>query len=461
MCLNRLVALTKAILPFHIRPCRSGGSVGASGGTRRPSPSIYAAGRIPLLMALAIFVALAQSPPTVAAANRPGLSPALKVALHDLSSDRYQTRQKGNREIQQFLAGQMAIMIQAVGPEKGNRVTKILRFNVEVSRWAKAVLSLPVAARAAMFEWGLAPKRIHIVAKAFSPHSSVRAAAAKAIAPWTGANADWLLLRLLSDTHRLVYLAAMDALWNHKPTTAMVRLIWLKVIANGGQFIPFNPEGRFVMFHGQKIIVPKPNNFWVELQDSVYAEQLMEHWNPPELPDLLTAVARSAAENPNGPLANLFANPGNAQVLGYIRLFRLAKPVSAVPYFLYLLKMPGKFGSQMNFNNTPTYWDSHTNVVYLLSMTMGRKLSSLGFFHSPFFGGRWLFHNKGDQDKATKTLMTFFKEKHVKTWTPPAKSGTKNKPTLKPGPMGAGGIQLQNGGGAKPLIRYAALPAAK
>ncbi len=460
MYLNCFMAWTAIRLPIR----RGQGSVKFSGSFYRAGTLGRAMGRSLLLTALVIIWTFAQHAATASAANVPELSPAFMAALQDLSSDRYQTRQKGNHEIQQFLAGQMAIMIQAVGPEKGNRVTKILRFNVEVSRWAKAVLSLPVAARARMFEWGLAAKHINTVAKAFSPHPSVRAAAAKAIAPWTGANADWLLLRLLSDSHRLVYLAAMDAVWNRKPTPAMVQVVWLKVIANGGQFIPYNPQGRFVMFHGQKIIVPKTNNYWVQLQDSVYAEQLMEHWNPPELTGLLTTVARHAAENPNGPLANLFANPGNTQVLGYIRLFRLAKPVSAVPYFLYLLKTPAKFGSQMNFNNTPTYWDSHTNVVYLLSMTTGQKLTSLGFFHSPFFGGRWLFHNKGSQDKAIETLLKFFKQKHVKEWTPPAKSGGNRKPVLTPGPMPTippAGIQLKKGAAKKLLIRLAPVPAAR
>lgn len=468
MFLNRLADWSGIGRPLHLLPaCGRARPVKSGGEHHVPSAVRFSNARtLPFIALVALLLFGTWVPFVRPAAAQTGRvpSPALAAALQDLSSDRYQTRQKGNREIQQFLAGQMAIMIQAVGPEKGNRVTKILRFNVEVSRWAKAVLSLPVAKRADMFQWGLSPKRINTVAKAFSPHPSVRAAAAKAIAPWKGANADWLLLRLLSDTHRLVYLAAMDALWNRKPTVAMVHVVWLKVIANGGQFIPYNPAGRFVMFHGQKIIVQKTNNFWVQLQDSVYAEQLMEHWNPPELSGLLTTVARHAAKNPNGPLANLFANPGNAQVLGYIRLFRLAKPVAAVPYFLHLLIMPEKFGSQMNFNNTPTYWDSHTNVVYLLSMTTGQKPPTLGFFHSPFFGGRWLFHNKGSQDKAIKTLMKFFKEKHVTAWNPPAQKGLKNKPPPKKGPIPKIlpiQIPVPNGGVRHLLIRPVPVPAAK
>ncbi len=465
MYLNRLAGWAAVMNPVHILPRRGSHGPDKSGRYSHQRCLVrHSAGLNLILIALTTFWAFAQFSRPAAAQTATEPSPTLAAALRDLSSDQYQTRQKGNREIQQFLAGQMANMIQAVGPEKGNRVTKILRFNVEVSRWAKAVLSLPVARRAAMFQWGLSAKRINTVAKAFSPHPSVRAAAARGIALWKGANADWLLLRLLSDTHRLVYLAAMDALWNRRPTVAMVHVVWLKVIANGGQFIPYNPAGRFVMFHGQKITVPKTNNFWLQLQDSVYAEQLMAHWNPPALPGLLTAAARHAAENPNGPLANLFANPGNAQVLGYIRLFQLAKPVAAVPYFLHLLNVPGKFGSQMNFNNTPTYWDSRTNVVYLLSMTTGRKPLTLGFFHSPFFGGRWLFHNKGSQDKAIKTLMKFFNEKHVKAWNPPAQTGLKNKPPVNPGPRPSippGGIQPPVGGAPNLLFRPVPVPAAK
>ncbi len=353
------------------------------------------------------------------------IRPSLAAAIDDLSSDQYKVRQHGSQELHQFLAGQMAIMIQALGPEKGNRITKILRFNVEVSRWAQAVLSLPVRQRAAMFQWGLDHRRISIVAKAFSPHPGVRAGAAKAIARWPGANADWLLHRLLADTHRLVYLSAMDALWQRKPTPTMVRLVWRKVIANGGQFIPPNPAGRFVMFHGQKIIVPKNNNFWMQLQDSVYAEQLMAHWNPPELAALLTQVAQQAARQPNGPMANLFANPGNSQVLGYIKLFHITRPAAAVPYFLHLILLPNKFGSQMNFNNTPTYWDNHTNVVYLLAVAAKQKPAALGFFHSPFFGGRWLFHNKGSQNQAIKKLTALFAKKGIKPWQP-------NGPTSQP-----------------------------
>ncbi len=359
-------------------------------------------------------------------------SPTLAAALHDLSSDQYQQRQRGDKEIKAYFARQMTLMIHAVGPERANRVNKILQFNVELARWARAVLALPLKQRQTMFDWGLDDSRLHIVAEAFSPHPSVRAGAAKFIAHWPGPNADWLLLRLVSDPHRMVYLAAMNALWNRKPTSAIVHVVWRKVIANGGVFPGYNPAGRFVTFHGQKIPVPKNNNFWMQLQDSVYAQELMNHWNPPQLSALLTAAAKNAAENPNGPLANLFSNAGNSQAVGYMRLFRKARPVPAVPYFLYLLAEPVKFGSQMNFNNTPTYWDSRTNVAYLLALAMGKKkFDSLGFFHSTLFGGRWMFHNKGAEDKAIRSLVKFFAGKGIKPWHPSGRAATPRPPGVR------------------------------
>ena len=351
----------------------------------------------------------------------------LEEALTDLSSDRYAVRQRVSAAIRKDLAGQLRAIIQAVGPEKKNRLIKLLRFDSQLLRWARAVLALPPRQRAAMFAWGLQSKVLPWAAGAFSSRSMRRAAAARRLAKISGSQADWILQRLLASTHRLVYLSAMAAIWNRRPSPAMVRIVWRRAFSTGIPMPPYDANQRGVLFHGRRIFVPKIVNFWRQTQDSGYARQLLTHWKPPELTELLVDFIRSAAQtrHPENP----FSNPGMMQIPNYIRLFRLYKPPAAAPYLLRLLATPPLNNINFNFNNIPLHWDNHITPLYLLILTAGQDPAKYHFYRSNLYGGRWLVHTQTEENKDIKTMIAWWKRRGVTAWTPAAGA----RPAARPG----------------------------
>ena len=351
----------------------------------------------------------------------------LEEALTDLSSDRYAVRQRASAAIRKDLAGQLGAIIQAVGPEKKNRLIKLLRFDSQLSRWARAVLALPPRQRAAMFAWGLQSKVLPWAAGAFSLRSTRRAVAARRLAKIPGSQADWLLQRLLASGHRLVYLSAMAAVWDRPPTPAMVRIVWRRAFSTGNPMPPYDANQRSVWFHGRRIFVPKNVNFWQQTQDSGFARQLLAHWKPPELAELLVDFLRSAEQT--RPLENPFSNPGMMQIPNYIRLFRLYKPPAAAPYLLRLLATPPFNNINFNFNNIPLHWDNHLTPLYLLILAAGQDPAKYHFYRSNLYGGRWLLHTQREENKDIKKMISWWKKRGVLAWTP----ATGARPATRPG----------------------------
>lgn len=337
----------------------------------------------------------------------PGARSSLRAALVNLAADRYAVRQHASAEIRTALAARMARLVHAAGPEQRNRLTELLRFNANLSRWALACMALPSRQRQAMFAWGLKPKLLPLVAGAFSRRASRQAAAARRLARRSDPQVDWILARLLSSPRRLVYLSTMAALWTHRPTPALVEILW-RFIITPSVFPPVADQNRVVRFHGRRITVPRLAmlNPWQRLQDSHYAEELLAHWKPPGVASLLTAYARRAAAHPAEP--NLFSDPNMMwQAKNYVHLFMIFRPAAAVPFLLRLTALPPRNVVSTIFNRQPTYWDSRTTALYLLILAAGQDPRRYHFFHSPWYGGRWLVPAAADETKAITALTAW------------------------------------------------------
>ncbi|HTV47386.1 MAG TPA: hypothetical protein VMG59_02975 [Phycisphaerae bacterium] len=362
----------------------------------------------------------------------------MQQALRDLSSDRYETRKNAQLELQQALGEQFAAIISATnaqGPELETRLDSLLTMNADLSRWAMAVLKLPPQERQAVFNWGLTPQVLPLVSGAFSPDPMTRASVARPIGRLSGPNGDWLLETLLNDPQRVVYLSAMDAAWDHKPTEEMVRTMWQKAVGSG-EFSPPQLAPIYVNFRDQKIQIQQFIYYWDTVSDGGYAAQVLEHWDPPLLSPLLVNFTRHLSDNPSV-ASNFFAGPGMILARNYADLLSLAKPLDAAPPLLSLVGTPVNNSVNLQFNGKSVHWDDHTIILYLLIVLANQDPAKFHFYRSPLYGGTWLVETQAQEEADIKAICAWWMQHGVTTAKPPvAAPGNQNTQGFSALPVG-------------------------
>ncbi|MGC8561001.1 MAG: hypothetical protein ACP5O1_10020 [Phycisphaerae bacterium] len=359
----------------------------------------------------------------------PRISESMLRAIHQLGSSRYTARQKAEAEIRALLADQLRATIAATGDERRARLIHILEFDENISRWALAVMRRPASDRRELFNWGLSPQVAPLIADAFSHRPSVQIKAVGGLAAlWP--RSEWIVDRLLSSPHRLVYLSMLAAIWNIKPDAHLIDKLWRWSVASGNTVGVQNFSLHRLKFRHQIIAISHFVNIWQRIQDSTYATEVLRHWNPPQLKTLLTDYARTASI-PNTPAAQTLASPSVAGCRNYLSLFARAHPRSAAPWLLKILHSPSPGGINFNFNNQQVHWDGHTAVVYLLILAAGKKPADYHFFHSQLYGGSWLTSTPAAQLQAQRRIVTWWHRHHVNS-----SSGVHpNPPTQLPPPV--------------------------
>ncbi len=345
--------------------------------------------------------------------SAPRISSDMARAIRNLGSSRYATRQKAEAEIRVLLADQLRATIQATGDERRARLIHILEFDENISRWALAVMRRPASDRRELFDWGLSPQVAPLIADAFSHRPSVQIKAAGGLAAlWP--QSEWIVDRMLSSRHRLVYLSMLAAIWNIKPDAHLTDKLWRWSVASNNTVGVQTVSMHRLKFHHQMITISHFINIWQRIQDSTYATEVLRHWNPPQLKALLADYARTASI-PNTPAAQTLASPASAGCRNYLSLFARARPRSAAPWLLKILRSPTPGGVSFvgNFNNQQVHWDSHTTVIYLLILAAGKKPADYHFFHSPLYGGSWLTSTPAAQLQAQKRIVAWWHRHHV------------------------------------------------
>jgi hypothetical protein len=345
----------------------------------------------------------------------------LAKGLRDLSSERYAVRQKATRIIQTALGLQLQAMINAGGPEQATRLIKLLDFNINLDRWTMAVIKLPRKKRMAMFDWGIQPAVLPLVGAAFARRADVRATAATGLAKLSGPNSNWILDRLLGDPRRVVYLTAMAALWDHKPSARMVQIVFRRAVGNMTMYSGATTR-QLVQFNGQKIYIMHFVNYWQQAQDGQYAAQLLEHWHPVQLKAMLMNFTEKLARNTGA--NDILQNPSMLQGRNFIHLFTQYKPLLAAPYLLNLISRPQTNQINFMFNNQSVHWDNRTIPLYLLVLLSGHKPQHYHFFKSALYGGSWLFNTQVQEETTIKAMLKFWKQRGVVP-IPPIEPGAK------------------------------------
>lgn len=357
---------------------------------------------------------------------------SLPQALDDLASQRYAQRQAASQAVEKALAKQMQQMLNAAGPERQARIRKLLDFNIYLSRWAKAIMQMPPSQQQAMLQWGLQPNVLRWVGRAFSSSPADRAAATHPLANIPGAPSDWILQKLLADPHRQVYLNAMDALWDRKPTAQMVATLWRRAVLLGITPMPMNTGPKAVVnFRGQRITLQPMVNYWMQIQDGPLAARELVHWHPKLLATLMVSYLKKISmETPgfNQAMPNVLATPSNLQARSFQQLFLLYKPKEAVPYLLRLAHQNAYQNVNFSFNNKPQHWSNRTEPLYLLTIMAGWKPAQSNLHIGTLYGGIWITSTLKQEDDAIKKITAWFKA-HGQTAAPDT---TQTKPHNKP-----------------------------
>ena len=333
--------------------------------------------------------------------------------MKNLSSQKYATRQAGSADIRQAIAILVVRMMQAGGPERTARVDHLLTYQGDLTRWARSLLHLPVKKRLALLQWGLAPQRLPLVAGVFSHNPQRRAEVAHPLAKIPGLYADWLLERLLKDSHRLVYITAMDAVWNRKPTEAMVKTLWRRAVLMG--MSPYFQQNRqyFVMFRGQRIMIQDFNqNYWMQLQDGTLAARVLAHWKPPQLSILVRQYLAQVCRVPQ--MQSVVNQPNGVQAKNFAKLAKGLKRSMVAPYLLYLLKRPLTMNMNFNFNNTLAHLSNRTLPLLLLVKMAGLSPATYHFYKVMPFGGVWGLGTTAQENQGIKKITVWYAQHGIK-----------------------------------------------
>ena len=365
--------------------------------------------------------------------------------MKSLSSQKYGTRQAGSADIRQAIAILVVRMMQAGGPERKARVDHLLEYQGDLTRWARSLVHLPIKKRLAMLQWGLKPKLLPLVAGAYSHNMQRRAEVAHPLAKIPGLYADWLLERLLKDSHRLVYITAMDAVWNRKPTEAMVKTLWRRAVLMG--MSPYFQQNRqyFVMFRGQRIMIQDFNqNYWMQLQDGTLAARVLAHWKPPQLTVLVHHYLEQVCRVPQ--MQSVVSQPNGMQAKNFAKLAEGLKRSVVAPYLLYLLKRPMTINMNFNFNNTMAHLSNRTLPLLMLVKMAGLSPAKYNFSKIIPFGGVWGLGTIAQENEDIKKITAWYTKHGIN----PVK--LRVAPALKPGARVGGGAGGNAGGGGVPKI---------
>src|SRR5271170_1518884 len=260
-----------------------------------------------------------ESPQTQPAA----LSPAVQSALVGLSSDDFATRQKASQQMQTAFVQQALALATSKDPETQARLLSVLEFNDGLIRWVQDFLKLPEEERNAQLQFVSQPNVLPILSKIFGTNSHRRVEGVGELGRLDLPGVDTLLARLIDDEDRPTEVAAMEAVWDRKPTTPIIDALWRRAIETGMlRNVQYTASGRPPLtFRGR----PIPNssfNFGIPFgraTDSDIASEVLIHFQAPKIKENLIAFFKSAAETVSRPDAT------NMQIIAYSTFYASAK----------------------------------------------------------------------------------------------------------------------------------------
>ena len=219
------------------------------------------------------------------------------------------------------LAKQEKALAVVSDSESQARVAGLLEMERGIAGWARQTMSEPVERRRKLLAWGLSPKVMPVLARAYAERVKVRvqginelgklddAANGQSPGPTTVENAnitasvDWTLAQLVNDKAEPVRAAAMASCWSRKPSQELVTALWFRAVQGplnreeAGQ--PMMEEGNEsggnveVNFPGGSPLQFDADNDGPDFDDGHLACDILLHFDSPLVKERLKDLVRN------------------------------------------------------------------------------------------------------------------------------------------------------------------------
>jgi hypothetical protein len=425
------------------------------------------------VIAAAGQLARAETPPAgkeTAAATSGGkaLSPAVQAAIADLSSEDYKTREGALRRLQVAMGEQMRALVSSEDPEVQSRLISLLQFNEGMTRWIIDTYKLPAAERQAQLNFGLKAEMIPVLALAFSSEGEKRVEGIRELGKIEGPEATALLGRMLNDPDRAVYVAAMEAVWDRKPTQQIVDALWDRAVDAG--FAVYGAAGarmvaQNIKFRGRPIAgtTYMDTSYVRRQQDAGIACEVLVNVKAPEVVEKLKGFLANYEKAMDGtnPNANFWMYNSNTESMKNVyKLIDAYKSKEVLGALYKIATAPVRQRSQGAANRDKYFWSNRTTALATLVAGTDQKHEDYSLKRQTVAGGMWTTPTEADEDAAVKKMQEWWAANGEKL-TEKAPGATKEaagsqpakkveKPEAAVVPAGNGVIihNVQAGGGA-------------
>ena len=335
-----------------------------------------------------------------------GLSPEVQRAIGELSSDDFKTRQAAVEKLQLAMGRQMRAMIVSDDPEAQARLTSLLHFQDGLARWAIDVMKLPEEQRKAQLAFGLREDVLPVIAGVFSNDTDKRVEGIKALGKFDAPEATAMLARLIEDTDRHVYIAAMEAVWDRTPTQAVVDALWQRAIEVGfaGQRPQAAPAATAPVFRGRTLASYTAINRIYHLpQDAGIAGEVLVNLRSPLVGEKLDAFMPTI-ENLSKTNPWLLNNNNSEYIKNVFRLVSEYKTPTSLQILYRLATVPTAPPMAGTINNEKHFRSARTAPLAALIEAVGQKPEDYRLKRLAPLGNSWTFPAEQDETDAIKKL---------------------------------------------------------
>jgi hypothetical protein len=384
------------------------------------------------VIALTCFGGFASAADSVSQDASPAIAPAVQTALTELLSDDFNTRSKALEHLQAAFAQEAVLLASERSPEVRADLSKALEFQDGLIRWVVSVLKMPAEGRAAELQLISNPKALPTLSKIFSARSSLRVEGIQALATPDLSEAspmgvDLLLAHLVDDDDRAVSLAAMEVIWERKPSAPVVNVLWRRAVEEG---MNRSLQSAVALQHRKQLTflgrpVQNSAGFFTSpgqpgANDSDIATEVLAHLQSPLVKEKLIAFFRQAAE------MSARADVTNTQLYAYstmpsarnaYALLEAYKPLEVIPS-LYRLATSRAAPPQSYSDRAGRYVATNrTSAIAALTMLTGQRSEDYqlklldrraGGVMSGAAGSMWVVPTEGDDVAAVTKLQDWW-----------------------------------------------------
>ncbi len=355
-----------------------------------------------IVLAGTLLPAFAAAPPQIET-----LSPAVSEALKGMASEEFATREKAQKDIQSALAQQIKALLSTGNPETQSRLVSLMEFNDGLSRWAIEVLKLPNDARQAQLTWGTQPQTLDMIAKLYSTHSAQRIEGIKLLAKDDGAQAGVVFGRLLEDDMRAVYIAAMEAVWDRKPSEPLVNALFNRAV-DSGLGVQGQPNNTAVMvaFRGRNLGPTYENMNRPTLDSNIAAEVLMNYKTPLLVEKLKSALNRIdeqlSDDNPHAAARAWSFLPSTEPVRNLYKLAENSQSRELIPVLLKLANSRVLTRSSGSMNAEKYFWSNRTAPLATVIQIVGQDAKDYKMKRLSTMNSTWVSPTEAEEDATLK-----------------------------------------------------------